>query len=80
MLRENAREDTRRVLGERMFVATVTNKSGGLIAMQRQGQDAPDGQFYPPAAGLAAAVSAGDLVLCLVVGSRTVVAFKVVRG
>ncbi|TAJ18465.1 MAG: hypothetical protein EPO65_08955 [Dehalococcoidia bacterium] len=78
--RVNAREDARRMLGERVFLATVTASSGGLIAIQRQGQAEPDAQFYPAAAGLAAAVSAGDLVMCLVVGGRVVVAFEVVTS
>ena len=78
--RVNAREDARRMLGERMFLATVTDTSGGLIELRRQGQADPDGQFYPAAAGLAAAVSAGDLVLCFVVGGRVVVAFEVVTS
>lgn len=75
--RVNAGEDMRRLLGERMFVATVTGTSGGLVAIQRQGQPAPDAQYYPAAAGLAAIVSAGDLVACVAIGGLVVVAFEV---
>lgn len=78
--RVNAREDARRMLGERMFLATVTGASGGLIAIQRQGQAEPDAQFYPAAEGLAAAVSVGELVMCVVAGGRVVVAFEVVTN
>jgi len=77
-VRLNAREDARRALGERMFLARVAATSGGLIKVQRQGQPAPDAQFYPAAAGLAASVSVDDIVMCLAVSGRVIVAFKVV--
>lgn len=76
--RVNAGEDTRRLLAERMFLATVTGISGGLVAIRRQGQAAPDAQYYPAAAGLAATVSAGDLMLCVSVGGTVIVVVKVV--
>ena len=55
--RKNAQQDTRRLLGERVFQAVVTATSGGLIKIRRLDQAAADGQFYPAAAGLAASVS-----------------------
>lgn len=76
--RVNAGEDMRRLLAERMFLATVTGTSGGLVEIRRQGQSVPDAQYYPAAAGLAATVSAGDLVVCLAIGGLVVVAFEVV--
>ena len=71
--RKNAQYDARRVLRERLFQAVVTATSGGLIKIRRLDQAAADGQFYPAAAGLAAAVSAGDLVVCVAVGGTVIV-------
>jgi hypothetical protein len=78
--RKNAQQDARRVLRERLFQALVTAKSGGLIKIRRLDQAAADGQFYPAAAGLAAVVSAGDLVVCVAVGGTVIVLAKYVTS
>ncbi|MCC7001492.1 MAG: hypothetical protein IT357_04985 [Gemmatimonadaceae bacterium] len=78
--RKNAQQDARRVLRERLFQAVVTAKSGGLIKIRRLDQAAADGQFYPAATGLAAAVSAGDFVVCVAVGGTVIVLAKYVTS
>ena len=60
--RLEALEETVRTAG---FVATVDSVSGGLIKIKRPGQSTADAVFSPAAAGLAAAVSAGDKVWCV---------------
>ena len=39
-----------------------------------------DGQFYPAAVGLAAAVSSGDFVVCVAVGGTVIVLAKYVTS
>ena len=78
--RKNGQLDTRRLLRERVFQAVVTATSGGLIKIRRLDQAAADGQFYPAAAGLAASVSPGNLVLCVSVGGTVTVVIKVVTS
>ena len=78
--RKNAQQDARRVLGERLFQAVVSAKSGGLVKIRRLDQPAADDQFYPAAAGLAASVSSGDLVLCVAVGGTVIVLAKYVTS
>lgn len=72
--RVNSRNDARRLLSQRMFMASVVSTTGGLISVQN-GRD-----VYPAslaAVGLEASVIAGDVVLCFVADGRIVVAFKV---
>ena len=60
--------------------SVVTAKSGGLIQIRRLDQSAADGQFYPAASGLAAAVSAGDHVVCIAVGGTVIVLARYVTS
>lgn len=76
--RRTAQDDARRLMGGRLFLARVAGTSGGLIQIVRDGQSAPDDMHYPAAAGLAASVSPGDLVMCVVAGGTVVVLCGVV--
>lgn len=78
--RVTARNDARELLGGRTFLATVDATSGGLVRIRRQGPGPADGQYYPAAAGLAAAVSPGDTVLCLVAGGQVIVLAEIVTA
>ena len=80
----NVMEAARRMLAtfyaERVFNATVDSTSGGLVKIKRLDQAAADGEFYPAASGLAASVSNGDIVMCMVVGGHVQVVMKVVTS
>ena len=80
----NVMEAARRMLAtfyaERVFNATVDSTSGGLVKIKRLDQAAADGEFYPAASGLAATVSNGDIVMCMVVGGHVQVVMKVVTS
>ncbi len=76
--RKDVQDDIRKFLGERIFNATVDSVSGGLIKIIRLDQTDTDGQFYPAATGLAAAVAPGDLVLCVVAGGVVQVVAEIV--
>lgn len=57
-----------------IFVATVNDKVGATVKIQRVGQSTPDGQFYTAARGLAAAAAIGDKVICVNLGGTVIVA------
>ncbi len=63
---------------ENVFLATVDSTSGVTIKIIRPGETVADNQFYAAAAGLAAAVSATDIVLVLRVGGSFVVVAEIV--
>ncbi len=63
---------------ENVFLATVDSTSGNTIKIIRPGESVADNQFYAAVAGLAAAVSATDIVLVLRVGGSFVVVAEVV--
>lgn len=50
---------------EACFIATVVSTGGNGIKVRRDSSPTDDGVFYAAAAGLAAAVSAGDRVLVI---------------
>ena len=77
---EAALELVANFLADRVFNATVDSTSGGLIKVKRLDQAAADGEFYPAASGLAASVSNGDIVMCMVVGGHVQVVMKVVTS
>lgn len=63
---------------ENVLLATVDSTSGNTIKIIRPGEAVADNQFYAAAAGLAAAVSATDIVLVLRVGGSFVVVAEIV--
>ena len=66
-------EMMRRALGESRFRARVSDVSGRQIRIRRIGHEEIEGP-YPAAAGLAASVNTGDVVICERVGGRVSVA------
>jgi len=78
--RVTAKHDTQQMLSNRLFLAFVTDTSGGLIEIRRQEQTTPDPTPYPSADGLAGSVSPGDLVLCVETAAQVVVVVKIVTS
>jgi hypothetical protein len=76
-LRHTVQSDTRKIIGQRLFLAVVDSTNGGLVKIRRVGQASADGQFYPAATGLAATLSGGEKVLCVAVGGTVIVLLEI---